>query len=397
LRRTTRATSRSTSFAAEIAERLAGLVDRVGFDMIYLDAGEVNDANGPFWYWGGRQQQEILQRVHRPVLVQGSGTTPWTWHWFTRGTCDDGVAVGRDAWLEVHKIGRILPVYRRNRMPAELGWWPLYDAIPARPATTVAEAWRLGAHALWLGVPLSVETTVESLRANPHSAEILRTLARFEEVRLAGGPPPPAPPVLVAAAVAEAAPHDAVPLLDEEQGGAVEIDAPGPSAVTGVLAARIPLDGRASSPRRWIAALGGPAAGADLSRHQAISVTLEVAGPALVPGVPAAVLNVQLETADGRYRDYLVDLDFRGRRTVVVAGPSADRVVRELPPAPTSYALKRSLIDADLSRVAAVNLRWMRVAPGVRARIDAIAALDPRDGVRRSRRDGAASPVDRDA
>lgn len=349
-----------TTLATDIAERIAGLVDRVGFDMIYMDAGEVNDVNGPFWYWGGRQQEEILRRVQRPLLVQGSGTTAWTWHWFTRGTCDDGVAVGRDAWLEVQKIGRALPVYRRNRMPAELGWWPLHDAAPGRAATTPDEAWRLGEQLLALDVPVSVETTVASLRANPDSDEILRTLARFESVRLGGGAPPAARPAGARAAstASSTARYATTPLLDTSA-PAVALPVPGAASPAGVLAWRIALEQRASAPRRWVAALGGPAAGVDLSQYVAIAVTLEVSGPA-ANGRAVPVLNVQLETPGPRYRDHLVDLDFRGERTVVIEGTSADRVVRELSPAPGTYPLKSSLLDADLRRTVALNLRWMR-------------------------------------
>lgn len=364
-----------TTLATEIAERIAGLVDRVGFDMIYMDAGEVNDANGPFWYWGGRQQQEILRRIRRPLLVQGSGTTAWTWHWFTRGTCDDGVAVGRDAWLEVQKIDRALPVYRRSRMPAELGWWPLYDARPGRAATTPAESWRLGSHLLALDVPVSVETTVESLRANPDGATILRTLARFEEARLTGGPPPPMPAAKpISCDAADTMPPSEVHLLDEREDGPVELDSPEPSAQAGVLGTRIKLARRASSGRRLVAALRNSPAALDVSEHPRMSIELQVDGPPL-RGTPPAVMNLQLETDDGRYRDYLVDLDFRGGRRLIVDGPSADRVVRETSPTKVAYSVKRSLIDANLSRVAALNLRWMRGESGVRVRVRRIAAL----------------------
>lgn len=351
-----------TSLSSEIADRVAGLIDRVGFDMIYLDAGEVNDSNGPFWYWAGRQQEEILRRVRRPLLVQGSGTTAWTWHRFTRGTCDDGVAVGRDAWLEVHKIGQVLPSYRRNRMPAELGWWPLYERSPGRSPTTRAEAERLGMHSLDLDVPFSVETTVAMLAHNPDSARILDTLGGFERARLDHCSRTDHAPG-VACEKSDMPERSTVPLFTETAREALRLSVPLQSeVVTGVLAARIPVDASKSpsSLHEWLALLRGGPAELDLSHYAGVAVTLDVAGPALEPGKQAPVLDVQLEMAGARYRDHLVDLDFRGERTIVVEGPSAERVIREFSPAPGTYSLKSSLADADFARTVALNVRWMR-------------------------------------
>jgi hypothetical protein len=357
-----------TSLASEIAERLAGLIERVGFDMIYLDAGEVNNANGPYWYWAGRQQEEILRRVNRPLVVQGSGVTAWTWHRFTRGTCDDGVAVGRDAWLEVHKIGRVLAAYRRNRMPAELGWWRLDDVGIGRPRTTASEAGLLGARSLELDVPFSVETTLAALRTNPESAEILEVLGRAERARLGSGTftrePVRAQPQQTHRAETAAEPFR---MLERGTTDGIEVPVPLASAVTaGQTAARIPLR----------------PGGVDLSRYEGISVAVAVEGNTL-PQEPAPVLNFQLQTAGGRYRDYLVDLDFEGERTVVVSEPSADRVIRELPPAPGTYPLKASLQNADLGTTKTLNLRWMRGARtnGVVVRVYEVDAVDTTAGL----------------
>jgi hypothetical protein len=46
-----------TTLKDEISERIAGVINRCGFDMIYFDGGECNVANGPFWYWVSQQQE----------------------------------------------------------------------------------------------------------------------------------------------------------------------------------------------------------------------------------------------------------------------------------------------------------------------------------------------------
>jgi hypothetical protein len=374
-----------TSLGGEIAARIADLIDRLGFDMIYLDAGEVGDANGPFWYWAGREQTEILRRVRRPILVQGSGTTPYTWHWFARGTCDDTVAVGRDAWLDVHKIGEALPIYRRSRMPAELGWWGLYAETSSHGATTTDEAEMLGVRSIAFDAPFSVETTSATLRANPQTDDVLRVLARYEALRLsdavpeaerarlqrgrhrlvAGGASPTfveVPEVLPGAARAHALPGDPanVPLFGRANQGPLSLAIPlEPGLRRGALAERVDLT-RASGTGAiagWLGRVqsGSFSPGVDLSRHHALAVTLDASA-----GAGPAVLDVQLEAEGGRYRDYLVDLPAGDRRTIVVDEPSAARVIRDLPPAPGTYPLKAALMDVDLTRVVAVNLRWAR-------------------------------------
>ena len=116
-----------------------GVVNRVGFDMIYFDGGEVNVADGPFWYWVGVQQMQIWERSTRDLLVQGSGITPWTWHIFSRGTCDDFAAVAAKQYLDDHKIADVWLLHHNNFLPAELGWVGFLQDTPDPPATTPDE------------------------------------------------------------------------------------------------------------------------------------------------------------------------------------------------------------------------------------------------------------------
>jgi len=369
-----------------VAGRVAGLLDRVGADLVYLDAGEVNDANGPAWYWVGRLQSAILARVARPLLVQGSGMTAWTWHWFARQTCDDAVAVGANAWLDAWKIGRSLAAHRRDRIPAELGWWALNADSVRHPATTMAEVDHLGVRSVAYDVPFSVETRVASLRDHPAAEEILRRLGRYEEIRVTGRVPagvratlsvgewrladgPSAEPTFVPAAADVASAGTATSASDAagargaaaEPGGWLVVGDAGSAltvprqdaVVTGALAVRLPVS-PPSAIARWL--LRPP-----VSRP--LFVTLDVEGPAVAESAAPPILNVQLEAPGPCYRDYLVDLDFRGRRTLAIA-PSADRVVRDASPAARTYSLKASLVDCDLSNARAANLRWMRGALG---------------------------------
>jgi hypothetical protein len=77
-------------------------------------------ANGPFWYWVSQQQDDVCRRVTRELLVQGSGGTAWTWHWFARGCCDDFAAIAPKQYLDFHKIADSWTYYTQSFLPADL-------------------------------------------------------------------------------------------------------------------------------------------------------------------------------------------------------------------------------------------------------------------------------------
>jgi hypothetical protein len=119
----------------------------------------------------------------------------------------------------------------------------------------------------------------------------------------------------------------------------------------------------------------------DLTTHRALAVQLEVEGPALATGT-SPVLNVQLEAGGKTYRDYYIDLDFRGLKTVIVPEPGTSRMLAEFRPAISDYPFKMAMYSFNYEDVVALNLRWMRYAigSGVRCRIARVEALEERSG-----------------
>ena len=178
-----------TSLKDAISDRVAGLINRCGFDMIYCDGGELNSANGPAWYWVGLQQAEIWERSKRELLAQGSGMTQWTWHIFSRGTCDDYSAVAVKAYLDDHKIAEAWQSYDDNFLPAELGWFGLLEDAPDHPATSPEEMEYYAVRMLALDSPGSIETNLHALKANGRTEEMLRLWDDYEQLRLAGTVP----------------------------------------------------------------------------------------------------------------------------------------------------------------------------------------------------------------
>jgi len=403
-----------TPLKNEIAERIAGLINRCGFDMIYFDGGECSAANGPEWYWVSQMQDAICRRVRRDLLVQGSGITHWTWHWFARGNCDDYAAVATKQYLDYYKIPKIWSHYRDNFMPAELGWWGFLSYEPHHPATMPDEVECYAARMLALDTPVSLETTLAALKRNGRAEESLKLLGRYEQLRLKNAVPPGVREQLktgqwhltgesnrwafapirydtqrvripgelhvtnayadqplkfrLQAAPSLAPVSDPANIVLISADARVVLEQPNPNAaMPGALARRVdfeaPAGGQGSG---FMAGTRGREGSVprgkmlNLLTHRALAIKLRVDGPE--PSAPGRcpVLNVQLESRGKTYRDHYIDLDFVGERTIVVREPTTERMMAEFWPAYVNYNFKAAMYGFDYEKIVALNLRWMR-------------------------------------
>lgn len=379
-----------TTLKGEISERLAGVINRCGFDMVYFDGGECNMANGPFWYWVSQQQHDVCRRVTRELLVQGSGSTAWTWHWFARGNCDDFAAVAPKQYLDCHKIADSWMHHKQSLMPAELGWWGFLADEPSHPATTPDEVEYYAMRMLALDTPVSLETNLAALKRNGRTEEMLKLLGRCEQLRLGGAVPKPVREKLRTGEwhlVQEGDKSAFAPIRYDVQ----RVDVPGELRVTNTFGAQplkfrlqavptlAPIGDKANllllhaEPPTDLSlpAAKAPLPGAlaqrtdfakpfDLLHHRALGVRLRVDGPAPADS-PCPVLNVQLESGGKTYRDHYIDLDFRGEKTFVLPEPTTERMLPEFRPAHANYEFKAAMYGFEYRHIIALNLRWMRL------------------------------------
>lgn len=412
--------------AGAISDRIAGVINRVGFDMIYFDAGEPSSANGPPWYSTGVQQLQIWARTKRELLMQGSGITDWSWHIFSRGTCDDYAAVAVKQYLDYHKIADSWRFYYINFLPAELGWMGFLQDTPDHAATTPDELEYYAVRMLALDSAVSLETNQSALKANGRSGEMLALLGEYEQLRLGG-----AVPTAVRQQLAQGEWHmtrrgEFHPIRYDGQRAAIpgeitlknefeeqplkfrlqvtpELANPGDPANILLLKSPLPVEipppgGKDAMPgariRRvelseavqdqgsvFMVGASDRTAGKalDLTKHRALSVRLEVEGPE--PSGESPVLNLQLETGNKTYRDYYVDLNFRGTKTVLLPEPGTSRTLAEFRPAPSNYQFKAAMYSFNYGNVVALNLRWMRYPAGnrLRCRVSVVEALQERE------------------
>jgi hypothetical protein len=413
-----------------ISDRVAGVINRCGFDMIYFDGGEINNTTEPGWYWLGQQQSQIQEKSKRELLVQGSGISAWTWHIFSRGTSDDTSAVSVKEFLDHHKIPDAWSTYRNDFLPAELGWAGIFKDEPDRPATMPDEVEYYAVRMLALDSAVSFETSIDALKANGRTGEMLKTLGQYEQLRLGRAVPdairqkletgewhmtrpgefhpirydvqPVAMPgdvtlkndfpaqllkfrLRAAPTLAAVGDPSNIPLLRSKV--AVEIMPPASNAILpGSLVRHFELT-RTGEAQSGSFAVGPQGADdrtsgnpQDLRKHRALAVQLDVEGFTPDSG-EAPVLNLQLESGGKTYRDYYINLDFSGRRTLIMAEPGTNRMLVEFRPAPADYPFKAAMGGFDYGHVVALNLRWMRFPKGspVRCRLSFVEALEERN------------------
>jgi len=380
-----------TTLKDEISERIAGVINRCGFDMIYFDGGECNVANGPFWYWVSQQQDDVCRRVTRELLVQGSGGTAWTWHWFARGCCDDFAAVAPKQYLQHHKIADSWTYYTRSFMPAELGWWGFLADEPHHPATMPDEVEYYAVRMLALDTPVSLETHLGELKRNGRTEEMLKLLGEYEQLRLSG-----AVPKGVREKLRTGEWHlmhgGGKPAFVPTRYDVQRLNVPGELRVTNTFGAQpvrfrlqavptlAPVGDKANivllhaepAAELKLPVANAPMAGAlasqtsfanplDLLRHRGLAVRLRLDGPAPATNEPFAVLNVQLEGSGKTYRDHYIDLSFTGEKTIILPEPTTERMLPEFRPDHANYAFKAAMYGFDYRHIIAFNLRWMQL------------------------------------
>lgn len=376
---------------SRISERIAGLINGVGFDMVDFDGGELNSADGPGWYWVGLQQYEIWKRVHRDILVQGSGITPWSWHFFTRGISDDFASVGVKENFQLEKINFAWNLNYTAFLPAELGWVGLFDDAADHPATMPDEMELYAARGFALNSGVGVETFNSQLNGNGRSGEMLDMLRAWQKLRNSSANTPETRSRLGAGewhltpdgklhSVVYETHHFAPPsgsLVVNSDVAAQPLrfrlravaavaspDNAGISLLQSNIVAPSPAPGE-RMPGALIRQVSFPHP-LNLVNHRAMAVRVDVEGAPTssnLSSTPPAVINIQLRDTSGNLRDYYLDLSFRGSKMVEIPTDGASRMLAEFWPAWSNYPFKSAIRGFNYSSVGGLALRWMRYPP----------------------------------
>jgi len=170
-----------TDLLDEVADRCAGILNRVGCDMIYFDGGE--DVPPPLWYYVPNFELAVWNRlIQKPIIVQGTIVQHHSWHIFSRNSTVD---IRRERSKEqVDNSVKYMLDMRENLLPGELGWFGIFPPDSRGIGTQFDEIDYLCCKALAYDAPFSIEMSLERLEANPLFPSMVRQIGFYEKLRL---------------------------------------------------------------------------------------------------------------------------------------------------------------------------------------------------------------------
>ncbi len=397
----------------EIAKRIADLVNEAEIDMIYFDGGEVGSANGDPGWFVAEQQIEILKKVRRPILVEGSGIVPRLWPYLTRMVDDDFATLAAISYLDKNKI-KVHKIRADDFMPDNLGWLGLLKETKSFPATTPEEISTYIARSISVGAPVSIETYHDNLINNPYTSRLMDILKFGNDFIRNNGVTAGSSPMLRAGEWLFTGGDNIsfrrirslnmpfysgeviVPLNsngDEKNitfrvrnvrsstvgnknniplflagGGAKRLVPPitADAGGNGLLIEAIdltdaaPLDFESSFVDFKRNSYKNNAFDLSTARTMLVEFGFEGAGKDK-SGDPCAVLNFQLQDNKGQYRDYLLRVvPGRNQKVVLDYEGSAPDVLNKYFPASSNYAFKAAVYGFEFSSVTKLNIRWMK-------------------------------------
>ena len=174
-----------SSLFEEIAANHADVVNRCGFDGIYLDAidgSSILRGNDECWYWAAKFVTEIQKRLKHPVGMEMSAMWHHFWQYRTRWQAWDYPQRGHERFVDLHAAevngGLLLPLH--------LGWWGFQSFNPPQIEPTYPDVIEnLGARLVgWdAGISLTAGIDRETLRNTPLFRRAVDILKTCEDLR----------------------------------------------------------------------------------------------------------------------------------------------------------------------------------------------------------------------
>ncbi len=175
-----------SSLFVEIAANHAEVVNRCGFDGIYLDAidgSSILRGADECWYWADKFVFEIQKRLRKPVGMEMSAMWHHFWQYRTRWQAWDYPQRGHQRFIDLHAEA----VNGSLLLPLHLGWWNFQRFNPPQVEPTYSDVVEhLGARLIGWDASISLTGAVdrEQLQTVPlfrRAVDIIRTC---EEIRL---------------------------------------------------------------------------------------------------------------------------------------------------------------------------------------------------------------------
>lgn len=172
----------------EIAAHHAEVVNRCGFDGIYLDAidgASILRGADECWYWADKFVFEIQRRLKKPVGMEMSAMWHHFWQYRTRWQAWDLPQRGHLRFVDQHAAA----VNGGLMLPLHLGWWDFQSFNPPQIEPSFPEIMEtLGARLVGWDAGLSLTGGIdrEKLRSVPLFRRAVEILRQSEELRRYG-------------------------------------------------------------------------------------------------------------------------------------------------------------------------------------------------------------------
>jgi hypothetical protein len=170
---------------AEIAKNHADIVNRCGFDGLYLDAidgASILRGGEECWYWGDRFVMEIQKHLKKPTGMEMSAMWHHCWQYRTRWQAWDYPNRGQKRFVDEH----VKSINGGLLLPLHLGWWNFQVFNPPQIEPSFPDVIEyLGCRMIGYDAGISLTGSIdrENLKKIPAYRRVVDILRNYEELR----------------------------------------------------------------------------------------------------------------------------------------------------------------------------------------------------------------------
>jgi len=186
-----------TDLLDEVTDRLAGIFNTCGFDMVYFDGCEDVDPRRFDYYAANFQAVAMGKFTKRPLIHKGGGFHHNLWHSFTSSATIDQYPGTYLAYLRaggtidqwptckdhIDRTARRVVACRDDMIPGELGWFGINPADGEYDGLQYDEVEYLMCKSLAYDSPISLQTSFGRMEQHPLTGDILAMIKRYEALR----------------------------------------------------------------------------------------------------------------------------------------------------------------------------------------------------------------------
>jgi len=377
-----------------IANRIAKLTVSLSIDMLYFDGAEWAryQEDKYAWRWIGELPMLIVKKIkeldpNHNLLIEGSSSVPWFNHIFSRGGTGDITAFARKEYFVKQRLN-VYNILSKSDIAAEVGWCNISGSIPfvSIPATTKEDVEFIASRMMAYDMPLSIEAHIGSLKKHGRLNEFLSLLSLWDKYRLQSIAPQSLKDKMKTGdwhlKVTNGKPlfyprEYKKQYIKQGQNSFTVANKFRDQSLRFIMQVMPTLSLNSSKnitlfnsvlelslPPKNVPMPGYKVAGyrynnnINLSKNKALAVTIQVDNVKL--GNKNPVLNIQLKARDIFVRDYLVDINFKGTKTIILPQSTPERSLGEFNVPRSNYNFKMPAAVFLYDEVNGLNFRWMR-------------------------------------